>query len=181
MLRTLTDYSLVHTSATANATSHGCFRSLCFAGVEHSSPVEIYSLWICEAKIQIAYAFARSMNRALPSQNVEQFTNKSTYNRHRNSKIKYTTLVLLELSTGVCELREKGSSVHLAVSLSSGSDQSLYIVDHCRHMGHHSILLFHQALSFSELSPSFGSDQKLYILIYCRHIAKTCLESVTVP
>ena len=46
-------------------TSHGCFRSKCFAEVEHSSTVKNYLLRICDFKIRIAIAFAGSMNRVL--------------------------------------------------------------------------------------------------------------------
>ena len=41
----------------------GCFRSECFAGVQHKSTNAIYSLRVCDLKIPIA--FAGGMNWAL--------------------------------------------------------------------------------------------------------------------
>ena len=54
-----------NTNAKGMFTSHGCFRSECFAGVEHKSTDANRLLQICGAEILIAFAIRRKYELGL--------------------------------------------------------------------------------------------------------------------
>ena len=90
-------------------TSHGCFRSECFAGVEHKSTDAKYLLKIGDVKMRIA--FAGSINRAWIAYSFYKFCFEQRTDASTLCTIKVLIIIIISIIINYADMLDKNKTL----------------------------------------------------------------------